>query len=786
MKWNRRQFLAVGALGTAGLAIENKARRLTVPEKPWNARTERSLQKFRDPVATACAGCPTHCSLVAYRGGDRVVQVLPNPKAEVANAVCPRAYQSLEALYDPERVLRPLVKTGKRGEGKWSEISWDEALGQLAEKIQNGPEKVVLDLGRPDPVAGPVLQRLGVTRLVEHHASREWAGREAQRGVYGAPLSRPDLSGVRTLLLVGARPLDGGPAYPALARDLVEAKARGTRIVSIGSYEGATGSLADEWIPTAPGTEVLVLLSLARVILSQEWFDREAFGRVVGTPGEKVRQSLLAYALDRVQKPTDVTALRLLQVARRFAGEGPSLCLVNGAGTGSQSSTGEPTLVAQALEAAAAVLNALRGDPEAVGLRLDHRPEWLPSTASTLPRTRATKDILAGSEPASLYLAYRSNPVYWSPRSEFVNRGFADESRVELLVAMDTHLTETAQIADLVLPAATDLEMWNLFGGYAPDGKPYAVLQQPAARRPPESVLLRSPDAVTEDLFDGQKPGPLGEARQLGDVLLDILGALDPSARENFPHLDSGSYVRHLADTTPALAAAGGFQILVQNGVWLGPKATYPWAAVNGYPTLSGLVEVSGKLVDRRPASLTNLRPLDEDKEPGKEYKDAFALILLNHPELGDGYANSRWGREIRHQNPLYMNARMAREMGLREGDPVTVSSDTGEVVAHVRPIEGIHPQSVALAEDFGHWAGGVAATARGDLTGGQPRPLLVARKQFLSNPLGAARQATRPAEIPWWHPHGPGVSVQALSPFASDEHGAQAWREIRVTIHPV
>ncbi|MHB8766618.1 MAG: molybdopterin dinucleotide binding domain-containing protein, partial [Deferrisomatales bacterium] len=429
---------------------------------------------------------------------------------------------------------------------------------------------------------------------------------------------------------------------------------------------------------------------------------------------------------------------------------------------------------APALEGAAAVLNSIHGAPEAAGVRLAHLPEWAPSLTPTLPRSRVVKDLLAGNERASVYLAYRANPVYWSPRSESVRRAFSDPQRVDLLVAFDTHLTETAQLADLVLPAAADLELWNLFGGYAAGGQPYALLQQPVTRRTAEGRDLRAPGVPLERLFDGAPAAPLGEARQLGDALLELLALAGHPAREEFPYADCGAYVRHLADTAAPLAAAGGFAGLAREGVWVGGEASYPWASQAGFATPSGRLEPGARLVHQVPRDLKNLAAPD------------FALVVLSHQELGAGYANTRWGREIRHENPVYVNAGVARQLGLAAGDHVRLRTQVGEAVARVRPLEGLHPQAVALAEDFGHWAGGVAATARGEATGDEPVPLLVSRKGFLTNPLGITRQGTQPAQAPWWHHHGPGVSVSSLSPFTSDEHGAQTWRDLRVTIHPV
>lgn len=740
-RFNRREFLAAGIGGGAGLAVESGLPRLRPAAKPWNASTGRALRKFRDPIPTACAGCAAACPLVAFRDGHRVVQVGPHPSAAPASALCPRAYTSLEALYDPERVLLPLRRTGTRGGGSWREIGWDEALDTIAAALGRAPASAYVEVGRADPLAGALLKRLGVERRIEHAASSDWSAREAQRAVYGLPLARPNLSRAALVLLAGVRPLDGGPDFSPWARDLMEARSAGTKAVALGPYAGATGSLADEWIPARPGTVALVLLGIARILLSEGWYDPEQLSRVTGTTPEQILQTVFPYTADLVEASAGVRAVQLVHLARRIAEERPALCVVDSAGT----------TQALALEASAAVLNSLGGGPESVGVRLAHRPPWLPSFEPTLPRSRALKDILAGNERAPLYLAYRANPLYWSPRTEAVRRAFADESRVGLLVAMDTHMTETAEMADLVLPAAADLEMWNLLGGYTAEGKPYAVLQQPATRARPEPAFLGSAETEPERLFDAPPAAPQGEARQLGDLLLAVLARLQHPLRARFPHADCGSYVRELAGAAPGLASDGGFDRLGREGVWVGRRVSYPWAAEKGFPTPSGLLEVRARLVHRVPRELKRLEG------------ENFALVVLDHPELDPGFANSRWGREIRFRNPLRMNAEAAARLGLRAGDRVLVRTEVGQAEAEVLPIQGIHPQAVAVSEDFGHRAGGVAAAA-GIASAGHP-------------PAG---------DLPWWRSHGPGLSVAALSPFTSDEHGAQAWREVRVTVHKV
>ncbi len=713
---SRRQFLAWSGAGVAGAALAGPAA-ARVPEP-----AHRSLRKFRDPVATACTACGSACAVRAFRDGGLPVQIVPNPDAGDLGGVCPRAFAALEAFRDPARVTRPLRRTGPRGSGTFEPVTWDEALDTVAEALARGPERAYFDLGRPDPLAGSVLERLGVRHRIDAAASLRWGAREAQRAVYGAPLAAPDLSRVRTLLLVGAQPWDEAEGIGRLGKGLAELRARGGRILCLSPYEGATGSVADEWIPIRPGSETLVVLGILRVLLTQGGFDAEAFGRWVGLAPEKVLEALVPYSVDLVEAASGLSALSLVRLAREFRAGAPSLAWVDAAGNPE----------AEALEAAAAVLNATQGDPEAAGLRLAHPLRWLPGFEATEPRTRAIKDLLAGNEGAGLYLAYRSNPVYEAPRSRSVRRAFTEEDRIGLVVAFDTHLTETARVADLVLPAPTDFELWNLVGGYDAEGKAWVLLQQPVPRTPPEPRWLQRPDAPLEALFDGPPNAPVGEARQLGDVLLAVGRRVDEGFAESFPYPDTGAYVRYLCDTLPPLAADGGYAALAGTGVWRARRAGYPWARENGFPTASGVLEVAGRLAHRMPTDLKRLEGED------------FALVVTRPPELDPAFPVSARGREIRHENPLWLHPEAARALGLSEGDWARVRTEVGEARVRVRLAQGIHPRAAALSWGFGH-----------------------------DEAPGAG----------WWRDHGPGVSVAQVAPFRTDRHGAQAWKALRVSV---
>jgi anaerobic selenocysteine-containing dehydrogenase len=746
---NRRQFLAAGTLGSAGIAWAGSEPLL----QPWNAGKSRSLKKALDPVPTVCVACEARCPILAYRDNGRVVQVAPNPESGGAASICARAYEQIEALYDPERILTPLMRTGARGAGKWQAISWAEAIARIQPELAAAGTGAWVEMGRPDPLALSLLQRLQITNVAGARSSVEQARRDAERRIYGAPLVRPQLGDVRTVLLAGACPWDNGSSFAPLAKDLARAKVDGAEIISLSPYQGATGSVASRWIPIRPGSEATLLLGIARIALPDSGVEDERLAGIVDGEPAEIREQLAPYTLERVTEECGVTAETLTELASRWVRRTPGVCLAETADT----ETSEPA------QAAAALLNALAGSSPGLGagVRAGHANVGLSDAEPERARDDATDAVLTQSF-VPFYLTYRANPVYRGPAE--LAQVFADEERVGFLVCLDTHITETARVADLVLPAAADLELWNVFRSCDQDGGALLALQQPAARAISEGAWLRVQQTLpTKKLFDGPGNGPLGEARQLGDVLLDLLGPANSPQRALVGHADTAGFVRERAQELGLATAAGA----AAPGLNYTP-ASPPQGSACWFPTPSRRLEVNGRF------GLAATHAASSAVEG-----HSFTLVVLAHPQLDPAYANTGWGREVQRTNPLYINARVARELGLAKGSIVAVSGEGREIRAHLQPVGGIHPEAVALATDFGHWAGGMAATASD-----RPQAPLTAaaqgsRRDLLANPLALAAPTARPSQVPWWHGSGAGVRAGQLT--GGDGHGP-----LRVSVRPI
>ncbi|GAB4265310.1 MAG: hypothetical protein Kow0092_17540 [Deferrisomatales bacterium] len=741
--WDRRTFLRAGAFGTAGLVVDPTGRLRPPAVKAWNARTRRALRKFRAPAPTVCRVCPAHCCLLAFRDGDRVVQIQGNPGSPTNRGrLCPRAFAGLERLYDAERRLRPLRRIGERGSGRWAPISWEEALGALRERLGATRTGAVLHLGQEENLVQELRPALGWERVV---VDRPYPGRPGPGSGarwYGAPSLPPDTAGRRTIYLFGDSPLEGRFALPWV-QGLVAARRAGARLRLFGPWAGATAALGD-WTPTRPGTEGAVAWGLARLLIQWKAFDLRAWPRALTDPVEALEQALAPYTPAAVSRHSDVPEQELVEAARTLAEGGAALAW---APPGS------------AAEPAAALLNHLAAPAEGRGvvaaapgpffveaLHPDGTPEaWL-------------ADLARGAARADLYWAVDANPAYDAPAGGGVARALADPERVGFLVAMDTHLTETAALADLFLPLATHFESWGLVEGALPDGRAYLLLQQPVTRPASEPDKLKAPDAEHLSLFVPWAR-PLGEARGLSDVLLDLARPL-PGAHPR--HRDTRAYLGELLQKS---WGPGSFEALQRRGVWVSeepPKTPAP-------PPVSFA------------AVVPPLAP-----PPAAASGEALQLVAIEPATVPRTYANARWGREILPRCEAFVHPRTARALGLEDGARAALATAAGKAVVRVRWLESVHPEAVALPDGFGHWAGGRAARAEpGTVDPGRQSPL-ARRTDPLSHPLGWVHNRVEPGEPIWWAEEGPGSSVRALMPFRIGPDGMQDWGPVPVTLRKI
>jgi anaerobic selenocysteine-containing dehydrogenase len=346
--------------------------------------------------------------------------------------------------------------------------------------------------------------------------------------------------------------------------------------------------------------------------------------------------------------------------------------------------------------------------------------------------------IRKGPDRPEIYMIYCYNPVYVNGEVQANIDLMRDEKKMPFIVAVDVSLSESTQLADLVLPDVTYLERWTADDMVCPSQVPEFYIRQPVVK-------------------------PLGQARNFCDVVCDIAKRLGID-------LGFGSaeeFVRNCCENTPGVKEAGGFAYMKQHGAWYdttaqpayvahtrevdvtgavldeatgvyykkGPEDTdYPsldgkhaakqyvaqkcrdGKARRGFPPDShrwktGLFEIRSKaLGDKGFAALPSWMPIPEHERmgPGDLILTTFKVNVQTHSRT----QSCKWLTEIYHANPAWIHPDSAAPLGIADGDMIKVKSAVGEIVTKARVTEAIIPGVVAISNHMGHWAYGAYASA--------------------------------------------------------------------------
>ena len=240
-------------------------------------------------VPTACFNCESACGLLAYvdKTTFEIKKFEGNPVHPGSRGRnCAKGPATHNQVYDPERILYPLKRVGKRGEGKWERISWEQALDEISEKMRESRKKrqdgIMYHVGRPgeDGYTNRVISAWGVDG---HNSHTNICSSGARVGYYlWAAFDRPspDHTHARTILLISSH-LETGHYFNPHAQRIIEAKMKGAKIITFDPRLSNTASMSDVWLPTWPGSEAWVLLAIAKYLLDNNLYDRDFVQRWV-------------------------------------------------------------------------------------------------------------------------------------------------------------------------------------------------------------------------------------------------------------------------------------------------------------------------------------------------------------------------------------------------------------------------------------------------------------------------------------------------------------------------
>jgi thiosulfate reductase/polysulfide reductase chain A len=678
---SRRGFLQLGAAATAALAVGQ----MLPPQVAQAARDAGLIDATGSGfVPSMCEMCVWRCGLIAKIKNGRVAKLDGNPDHPHSRGhLCVRGQSGLMNTYDPDRVLTPLIRVGKRGEGRFRQASWDEALDLTATKMleikqKYGPEAMVFSsthnlsqvqfenllyaFGSPNYGTQRSLcfNAMIVANLMTY-------GMEEPERVYDDQLQYIILTG-RNLMEAISTSETG---------ELSAAIQRGVKVVYLDPRFTKTAAKASEWLPIKPGTDLAFHLALLNVIITEDLYKHDFVAQHT-TGFEQLAREVAQYTPEWAAPLTEIAADTIRHIAREFAAAAPHALAHNGWRTSNFVNSFQT-------QRAIAILNALVGNwnvhmragggegsgalgkppqpgyPRVSAQRLDGVPSKYPVVPLKIGVFQELRDNIVSGQPyqAHGWFISRQNPVMSLPDRGRTLQAF---EKMDFIVTVDILVNDTAWFSDVVLPEASYLERYdplNIVGSRA-------FLRQP--------VIEPQGDAKSALWIYKQ----LGERLGLGDY---------------FQYTDEEDYLRQ------QLAPLGVSLEDVKSRGYIDLPASDGGEPVFNWNTPSGKIEIFSETLAK-----VGFPGVPEWQAPPEPPRGQFYLLTGKVAQSTQfGTQNNQLLHKYADEPRLWMNDGVAAGRGLADGDWVEVSSTVGTAHIRLKATPAIRSDCVYLTPGYGH-----------------------------------------------------------------------------------
>jgi thiosulfate reductase/polysulfide reductase chain A len=764
-RYSRRRFLKTGITLTAGLTTGRHA--LSKQRVHTQKAVSRTSLKPLTAIPTTCKQCPAGCGVIAYLNGNRLVQILGN-SAHPHNlgGICAKGVAGVNLVNDPERILYPMKKAGSRGEGVWTRITWDEVYVLLSQRIKDfirnrRVDEWLFDIGEEDPLLFRFLDAFGANSRINRHALKNINRTAAYNSMLQTPQILEDVGRSRLILNFGANPYANHDRFLPMARQLVDARInRGARLVTFDVRMSETAAQSDDWYPIRPGTDAIVALAIAHIIVKKGLVDSDFIRQKTNSSLSQLRGHLNQYTPEAAERESGVKATDIEKLALEFVSQKPALAITGGGISDHENGTQNVHCIF--------LLNWITGNLDKLGgiffpPLFELHPQDIQSPSKTIgeikKKSQTLSQVFDENGKIDTYFALLANPVFSEPDCTSIYRHFQDEKKVPFLIVMDTHLTETARLADLVLPAATYLEGWGLEIFPSFDSRVVLNLRQPVVSLRSTTQVLRSPEFEEGKLLEGFFR-PRGEAKEIGNFCLELSRRLGEDIRDRLPYRNTRDLVLKSVENVEEC----NLEFLEKNGFWTGKLSAADSLKRTGRE--QSKVRVKRVFISSPEENIQQFPQMPE-YSPVEAHKNLggneFVLTMYKSNLWAKGTANSKWVREIFHENRLWINKEAAAHLNISNGDMVRIVSSVDSLDIRVILTSRIHPQSVALAEGLGHDA--VGNVAKG--------------KRFKSSDLDTS--------LIWWTKTGNGVNpFSVIEPKKDPFGGGYALKDTVVRIEKI
>jgi anaerobic selenocysteine-containing dehydrogenase len=684
--------------------------------------------------------CSASCGILGYLEYGKVTKIGGNPlDPNSRGRLCAKGIAGLNHLYHPDRVLFPLKRTGRRGEGHWKQISWEEAFKEVTRRLQviqaEGRYQDFIIRNTWDMASNEFASRFASafgSPTTFHHAILESPnGVSAHRNISGHFMGIGDVAHSRYILNFGANPYETHFLYVPFIQRLIDARiSRGAKLVTFDVRISQTSGKSDEWFPILPGTDGMVALAMAHVIAHEGLWDKTFVEQWTTVSPSRLLQHLAPYTPKKAEAVSGVRASEIRRIALEFAASKPSVAIAGGGVLKHMNGTSNQKSIL--------LLNAITGNldskggycfPQAFPLEPPGPPSVGLKSGDSDSQNLFLK-VKRGSQRMGVLMTHMDNPVYKGPDSKLISAVLQDEGKIPFHVSIDPFLNESNIFADLVLPEATFLERWDILSPPPLDRVPFVALRQPIIK-------------------------PLGQSLPFAEILIELAHRIGGGMEKYFRFGRMEHYIEAVIKKIPKLIDAGGIDYLMEKGIWIDPdgKPDYRHYEKERLKTGSGRFEFDAFLPVYTP--IAHHQKLVE----GEFHLTTFQWNVHSYSQT----ANCKWLAEIVHRNPLLINERIAHQMGLNHSDRVRITSSLGSLVTSVFITQGIHPRVVALSDSVGRWNYGRIA---------QGKPF---------------RSDDQDTNLIWWGKYGTGVHPNPIIPIQQDPlGGGQGWMDTVVKIEKV
>jgi anaerobic selenocysteine-containing dehydrogenase len=620
-------------------------------------------------VRAACPhDCPDTCGMLVDVDDGKAVAVRGDPDNPVTRGwLCAKVRPYLDHVYHPGRLLHPLRRTGPKGSGRWTRVTWHDALAEIADRWSqviagHGAEAILpysysgtLGLVQMTVSSARLWNRLGASQL-----QRSICGAAAERAVeatLGGRWSQPyaDVLHSKLVLLWGHNPVATAPHFLPFLR---QAQRDGCQVVVIDPRRTASARSADWHLAPRPGTDGVLALGLARLLVDEGLHDETWLNEhTVGWP--QLRERLAEFPVERVVAETDLPEDDVRRLAHLYAAARPGLIKI---ADGINRNRNGGQIVRSIL-----ALPAITGQYGTRGGGLAYSSsgslKWDPQAVHKLFRVTRTVNMnrlgaaLLGEvtdPPVMALYVFGANPATSAPNAGKIVAGLKRDDL--FTVVHELFMTDTAQLADIVLPATSQLEQTDLHKAYG------------------HTLLTYNAPAIA----------PLGECKSNWEVmglLAEALGFSEPWLRQSADEVIA-EVLAATAEHTPALRGVTLARLKREGAVPLAVPDEPPFAD-GVFPTPSGKVELScaalaAEGIDPLPG---RFRPRAEDSDP--QFDPALALDLLTgaaHHFVSSSLA-SQLGL-LKNEGPPFVEIHPAdaADRGIEYGDEVVVENGRGSV----------------------------------------------------------------------------------------------------------